>query len=440
QIPESVETVLAKALAKKPVDRYESSAAFSEALQEAWHNRDAHSEPTRLVGLADTALEPTQQVTPVARPGSGPYNPEAEQLYAEGRRQEQLNNFYGAFDAFSRLDNRFPRYKDVPTILERYRVMGYGQNRPVSWQTVQPNPGVSGQYGTPGSFVNKQPSGQYSTPYNTHVPQTSTPYSFNQGTIAPARKNGLPVVPIIIGIVAVAVLAIVLIIVLAGGNKTSGDQSNQAFAATAVPTGTSTSSENATTEAATTESNTTVADTTEAVKPTPAITVVVPTRKPVAVTSQTPSTAKAGPEKYTSFSASDGSWSAEIPDSWDKSDDASGVSLTPKADPLTQIEVLSEDLGTATLSQDLVEGIVKSYLEGYGAKIDRQEKRKIDGIDATLYIGTFDSSGFKLDMRLATVAKGEKLYLLLFASLPNTANSSQREAVFDHLLNTINFK
>ncbi len=479
QIPESVEAVVTKALSKKAVDRYESSAAFSEALQEAWRNRKvapvASAEP-------DNMAEPTVAVGYVPRLETGSYNPEAERLYSEARHLEQQNNFNNAFVVFNQLETRFPRYRDVPGILDRYRTMGYGQAQTTGWQAVQNNPAASGQYG---SYAGNSASGPYNTAYTgqpanrqyTPPPTAARPMPGNQATgaypgsgyylpgsqagqIAPAKKS-FPVIPVAVAIVGLALAAIALIIMLvgSGGNKSPTATAGVAANSTVAPSTTVAA-------AATTIKSTSVAATTAlqpssvaaittlrptstsaarpttapgAASPRPTITIQLPTPRPP-VTPAITSVAGAGSTKYLTYKQPDGLWTAEVPDDWEAEDDAGTITFTSKNDSTTSLVVLSEEIpaGNDATNQALVEIIVKQYLESYGAKIQKEEKRKVDGIDTTLYLGTFDSSGITLDMKLISVSKKDRLYLVLLAALPNSSGTSDK--AFDRFLTTIKFK
>jgi serine/threonine-protein kinase len=224
-IPASVEQVINKALSKKPVDRYADCAAFNEALQDAIKNRDRVQAGPVVTPTSATQVE--HYAGP--RPGSGSYqtvsNPEADQMYGDARRLEQQNNFLGAFDAFTRLNSRFPNYRDVPTVLERYRVMGYGSQGGPSWGAQVPS----------GSAVGYRGSGAYGGPAGTSAYYTGTPAPQS----AAKSKSSLPLVLGIVGALAVAAI-IVLVILLAagGGNKTPTPVANTTRAGitnTAVP-------------------------------------------------------------------------------------------------------------------------------------------------------------------------------------------------------------
>lgn len=468
QIPATVEAVLNKALSKKKEDRYESAGAFNEALQEAWRNHNS-------VGAAAvaTASEPTQLINSGAvRPGSGPFIPEAEQLYDEARRQEQLNNFEGAFRTFSQLDSRFPRYRDVPTLLERYRSVGYGQNQANNWQNAQNRPDTSGQYGgaTVGQAYNRPPSGQYGAPvsqqpYNAQPSGQYTPAAYT-GSTGPVRaKSSFPLLPVIGGIVLLAIAAIIAIVVAgSGGNRSvtptaqaaaNVTAANNVGAATAAPppalntptappaVATATQPPAATTQAAalTTRpaqpTNTPrPAQPTNTALPTiarpPTAQAVVPTAPPAA---NTPAS-NPGTLKYVTYREPGGLWTVEVPDNWEADKDSNGITFKPKDDPTVAMGVITEEIGSNP-SQATVDELLKAFLESSGAKIDKQEKRKVDGQDITYSTGTFNQSGITLNLKLATVLKGTKVHLIIYFTLPG--RTAQTDPIFDRFLNTIKF-
>ncbi|MEI7554854.1 serine/threonine-protein kinase [Candidatus Chlorohelix sp.] len=246
-IPLSVERVISKALSKKAEDRYKDCEVFNDTLVEAIKNKDGEVAPPVSTSGA-TQLQSYGQ----PRPGSGSYqtvtNPEAEQLYAEARRLEQQNNFYGSYDAFNRLNSRFPGYRDVPNILQRYQLMGYGTGQSVAWSNQVPS-GTgyqsSGSY-TPGS-------GQY---YGAQTPPSLAPNS------PPKSGSSLPIVLGIVGVLAVVAVVALVVLVATGGDKKATPTAQAAITSTIVPT--TTISTTSSTTSATTKAVTTIAVTTTA--------------------------------------------------------------------------------------------------------------------------------------------------------------------------------
>lgn len=155
QIPLAVEQVLIKALAKKPEERYDSCSAFAKAFAEAVRSPDSQSLPTQIL---DTSNFSTNGVS----------NTEADKLYQQARMQEQQNNYYGAFDTFHQLNDRFPNHRDVPSVLANYHQMGYGRNQgPLPTMSNVPPPAATpppynnyypAQAGNPGSYTPAPPS------------------------------------------------------------------------------------------------------------------------------------------------------------------------------------------------------------------------------------------------------------------------------------------
>ena len=425
QIPASVEKVLEKSLAKKATDRYDSNAIFAQALEEAWRNRNETPAPTP--ASVPTATTPNYNpgvTTAAPRPGSGPYIPEAEQLYAEARRQEAQNNFVAAFSTFTQLDGRFPRYRDVPTILERYRTMGYGQQLTGGWANASGPSNVSNQY-TPTGYQNQYTGG---TGY----------YGTNPGV--PKAKRGAPVVPIFIGVVVLLVIVIVGGILLVSGKK---DNPTPVASATQSP------NNPAVTTAAATSAATTSAATTAAVNNPTATAEPQATDTPAAKPTDVPPTpeiptpdAKATPQPgdinptYKAYGAPQGVWTAEVPDSWKAQEADTEVNFTPSDNSGAGIVVVSEDMGGAGLDQNTINLVLQSYVESAGGSISKTESRKVDGQDGTLSTGTLTTNGIKFNMQLISFVKGDKLFLLMYIATP--AQGTTFDPIFSHFLDTFN--
>ncbi|NWJ49021.1 MAG: serine/threonine protein kinase [Chloroflexi bacterium] len=245
-IPPSVERVISKALSKKAEDRYKDCETFNDALVEAIKNKEREATPP-----VSTSGVTQVQGYAQPRPGSGSYqtvtNPEAEQLYAEARRLEQQNNFYGSYDAFNRLNSRFPAYRDVNTILQRYQLMGYGTGQNVAWSNQVPS-GTG--YQSSRSYT--PASGQY---YGGQTPPPLVPNT--------SAKSGssLPIVLGIVGALALVAVVVLGVLVATGGDKKGTPTAQAAVTPTSAPT-TAANTTSATTKAVTTTAVTSKAATT----------------------------------------------------------------------------------------------------------------------------------------------------------------------------------
>ena len=203
-VPGNVEKTVSKALAKSKEDRYEGTGAFSEALQEAIRNKEAVPPNASVSTTAATQME---NFGTQPRPGSGSFqtfnaNPEAEQLYQEGRRLEYQNNFHGAFNVFNNLTNRFPNYRDSAEVLQRYRLMGYN-----SANQSGPN------------WANQVPSGSTYNPSSTSA-YTPGPNNYNTGGMqAQKTKSSLPLILGGIGVLAVIAVLVAVVLAVSGGSK-----------------------------------------------------------------------------------------------------------------------------------------------------------------------------------------------------------------------------
>ena len=397
-IPVKVENVLTRALSKKATDRYETSAAFSKALETAWRDSQASGASA---SQNDATIPITSSEVAIARPGSGPYIPEAEQLYAEARRLEQQNNFQGAFTTFSQLDGRFPRYRDVPTILEHYRTMGYAAPPTGTW-----------------AGGSSQASGGWVAP---------TQRTGSGPVIVPAAKKAFPVVPVLAaaGIIIVALVAILVIVLVGGGNNDNKETADRPVRET-------------------------IAARLETEKP-----IVVPTNKPVIAAppnagpppngelppgNQPPGNQfpPAGePVKYVTYDQPDGKWSVEIPENWQATPEQDGINFTPKDAQDIYLGVYSDSLENISqgVGQNLVvDQLVKTFLQNYGAKFDREEKRKVNGVDTTVYFGTYTQNNVTINIRVVTLTKDTQVYLILLAN--QNVLPPQREAIYTHFLET----
>ncbi|MEI6043290.1 MAG: serine/threonine-protein kinase [Chloroflexota bacterium] len=222
-VPPSVEQVIAKVLAKKPTERYESCGAFSKAFQDALNN------PVAQTDLKATKILESTPPAGVAYSGAVT-NPEAEQIYRQARLQEQQNNFNGAFDSFNLLNSRYPNYRDVPTLLQGYYHMGYGSSQtppPVgnsgsAWQTTPPPANRGGPTG-------------FTPPPVMIVPPTAT-----------AKRNRL------IGGIGLLVLAgIIVVALIFGGGGGSSKKATPTLQAVVTATPPENTSEEATAEVTT---------------------------------------------------------------------------------------------------------------------------------------------------------------------------------------------
>ncbi len=379
-IPLKVEQALAKALSKKAADRYETSAAFSRALLEA--NRSGAVE-----SVSSSAS------THVARPTPN-YNPQAGVTPTDATLPISSSYFPSAPGVTPYTDpQQSQRYSDAlgqPTPLP--------QNRPAEPYNYAQN--------------NWQAGAGYAP----------------TGSAASAKKSGFPLVPVVIGaaIILIAALAIILILAL-GGSKDPAP--NVVASATAPPAPAPT---------------VTPAPAPTAVNPGPpppggpgpgrppvgvtpgappvniAPTLAVPTFRVVPPPNGTRPGTGPGPGglKFKPYKDPNGKWTAEVPDNWEVEVDKENNTITFSG-LASALVVVSEDLGPAGADPATVDLLVKGFLQGYGAKIDRQEKRRVNGVDVTFYVGTFTASGVNFNLKMATVIKDDRIYLVLSAGLPN---------------------
>ncbi len=272
QIPPSVEQVLNKVLSKKPVERFEGCSAFEKAFATAVQNPGQIPDAVATQVMSNRG---TGENTAVASPTNS--NSEGERLYQQARTQEQQNNFYGAFDTFNQLNNRYPNYRDVPGVLERYHQMGY--TRPNATPPTMPNmPGTGWQQPvptpTPTNYYNTGGTGGFA-PTPPPMPNMPAPHPNN------SNRN-----KILAGIgLAVVLLGVALAAIIGGGGGSKTNPTATVIAAASPTTLITTAPATATTVSnVTTAANVTTARPTTAPNVTtaaPATTAAVATTAPV---------------------------------------------------------------------------------------------------------------------------------------------------------------
>jgi eukaryotic-like serine/threonine-protein kinase len=422
EIPVSIEKVLEKALAKRKEDRYESAAAFNTALQNAWKDRHKTNEaPTQVIN--STPHIPT--------PPPGTYN----QPYG-GQFGTNPGNSYGGQ----------PPYAGQPT------TPGYGgQYAPQNqYQPMNYAPGQYGQPNQPGAQLTPPP-GQYGQPTQPGAQFTPPPGNYQNQSQPQVQKKGNNLFAIIGVIAAIAVVGEIFAVLMSGGNSTTRTTPT---AQAAVPTATA----SAATTAANVPANTTqapVATTQAPAATTGAATTapVITTRPPVttaapAVTTRPPVTTQAppnpggNPPRLNPYDDPNGYWTVQVPDNWEATEEDNGVTFQSATDSSTAMFVGSEDLsqnGGSAANNAFVEAFLKEYFVSQGAKIDRTNKRRIDGVEGTIYEGTFTQSGVTLPIRMATFIKNDRFYLLLITSL-QSQNQQMYGLLFDRILDTFKAK
>jgi serine/threonine-protein kinase len=408
EIPATVEQVLTKALSKKPVDRYESCGMFERSLGEAIKNAN----------MGDTVAVPTASMPRIGgSDNSSPnaVNPDAEVMYQNARRNEQTNNFVGAFQVFNELNARYPGYRDVNTVLDRYRAMGYTYTGPVTdarWTGQTPtNQSQPSAYPTVGA-----------------IPPVSGGYAQTAGyaTPTPAEKKGSAMPLIISGVVGllVVVAAVIAIIAVTGGSGNNATPTRQAAVATATAT-----------SGAVNNPTPTSGSGLVIVSPTPARTTPAANRTTPATNPGTPTP---GAAKYIAFKSSDGKYTVEIPDDWDHKE-IPQVSFTQEAfnpsegDFYVSVQLVRVNLPGA-ISQADIEALIKPNLEAANATITGSEKRTVAGISTNMGIGTLKDGVITYNMRYVAFAKNEQLFFILYGVSPERARTY--DPIFERFLST----
>ncbi len=461
-VPPSIEQVLLKALAKKPEDRYDTCGDFANSVKEAI----AHPYSGFSTQKVESNMQPN---VGLATPAD---HPEADRLYQEARRLEQQNNFHGAFEVFSRLHSQFTNFRDVPTMLERYRVMGYGQDNVPNWQRLVgsgtgssaggiSNPGVgnisnpsipygnvnSGSTGTNTNYVNRPPDfgpGVYGNP--------------NGVAVVPAPRRNSVLLPFILGGVAVLVIvAIAAVILLANSSKGSGVATSTAqevipaTEATTADLATATSEPDTATPAATVaDTSTAVASVTTVALQTTDVSATTPpdtvsttsvatkpatTTRPTTTTAPAQSTAAtAGAIVYKPYKAPTGKYSIEVPDGWFISNsNNAGQDIDVFAATSTSTDQIGiNNLDSAGVDAATLDSFLGTILESVGFTVKKTEDFTVNQVKGKLSTATFADNGQTLNAKLFTFVKNNRLWIISYQALPN--DEADLSKIFDHVL------
>ena len=466
-VPPSIEQVLLKALAKKPEDRYDTCGDFANSVKEAI----AHP----YSGFSTQKVESTMQ--PNIGPITSADHPEADRLYQEARRLEQQNNFHGAFAVFNRLHSQFSNYRDVPSMLERYRVMGYGQDNVPNWQRLVgsgtgssaggiSNPGV-GNISNPSIPYGNVNTGQTGprTDYVSRPPVFGPDVYGNPNgvAVAPAPRRNT-VLPFILGGVAVLVIvAIAAVILLANSSKGSGVATSTAQAVIPATEATTADLATATSEPDTATPATTVPDTSTAVAvvttaapqttDVPATTLpillsattIAATTAPATTTAATtaPATTTApakttaatvGAIVYKPYKAPTGKYSIEIPDGWFISNsNNAGQDIDVFAATSTSTDQIGiNNLDSAGVDAATLDSFLGTILESVGFTVKKTEDFTVNQVKGKLSTATFDDNGQTLNAKLFTFVKNNRLWIISYQALPN--DEAGLSKIFDHVL------
>lgn len=461
-VPPSIEQVLLKALAKKPEDRYDTCGDFANSVKEAIaHPYSGFSTPK-----VESNMQPN---VGLATPAD---HPEADRLYQEARRLEQQNNFHGAFVVFSRLHSQFSNYRDVPTMLERYRVMGYGQDNVPNWQRlVGSGTGSSaGGISNPGVGNLSNPSIPYGN-INTGQTGPRTDYVNRPPTFGPdvyGNTNGVVVAPVprrnsilpfILGGIAVLVIAaIAAVILIANSNKGSGVDTPTVQAVIPATKATTEAQTTDLTTVATSEPNTTapittVADSSTTIAPqttdvpaTSVATTLVATAPPttVAPTSVATTTTKtasaktiaatAGAIVYKPYKAPSGKYTTEIPDGWFISNsNSAGQDIDVFAATSSSTDQIGvNNLDSSGVDATTLDSFLGTILGSVGFTVKKTEDFTVNQVKGKLSTATFDSNGQTLNAKLFTFVKNNRLWIISYQALPN--DEAGLSKIFDHVL------
>ncbi|RMI35092.1 serine/threonine-protein kinase [Nocardia stercoris] len=199
-LPPALDAVLAKAMAKRPDDRFARCADFAAAARRAFASPSAPAMP--LVGRPATAPP-----MPNVRPATGPANPLQNQPSRTGMPQPTYGQpTQGQFPQPTQSQFPQPTQGQLP--------------QPTQGQFPQPTQGQMPQVARPATPT---PQPVYQQPPTSYPPQPTYPYQ--QGM--PPRIGGAPVpqrksnTGLIIGLIIVAVIVLLVVLMIIGATSNS---------------------------------------------------------------------------------------------------------------------------------------------------------------------------------------------------------------------------
>lgn len=403
EIPVAVENVLQHALAKRREDRYESTAAFNTALQSAWHDRN---KPKNSTEEATQVLGTNPGISP--RPPAGVGTPPPGQYGVT-----PTPNQYGVTPPPG-------QYGFTPPPNQ------YGVAPPPGQYGATPPPGQYGQYPAggmpPSGQFGTQPMGQYQMPpnYAPNSQQLPTQQIYTPPAGAYVARNGELQLPqkkastknIIGAVIVILLVGIGVAFVFSGGdNNTKRNSTATAVAAARSPQ----------------PPNTPVPPPTQGGQP------------------QQPGNngGPKGPDlpllKLRPYDDPEGYWSMDIPENWTPTSQDAGTSFEAKQIPGLGLLVLNEDTAEAggTVSNEgLIELFVREFIKQSGGKLDRSEKRRVDGVDGTYYQGNFVKDSANVELRLVAIVKNNRFYAVILSVPQNAAigPGKDRDLLFDRMI------
>lgn len=323
-------------------------------------------------------------------------------------------------------NDQMPQLNDMPTQLARP-------------SQFQPTPSNNAYNNVPASPVYTQ----YNQP-NQHY------YATPAAPVTSASKGSLTLILGSVAIVAVAAVAIALILVL--GTKQPTPPSPVVAQATTAPATTvaavTTAPASTVAPTPTTEPTTaavivapspTPEPTTAAPTPTAEPTTAVATTTPAAVTTPARTTPAASASvRFVAYSDPKGFWSAQIPDNWKVTANQEGVEFEPANADAYSLGIQSQDMGNRLPDKAQIDTLIRQRMESFGAKLERQETRKLGGIDAHFYTASYTNLGVTIEITMIAAPKGTHMYFIYSTSAESVR--SQSTPAFERVLASLKFK
>jgi tetratricopeptide (TPR) repeat protein len=245
-IPNTVEQVVTRSLAKKKEERWASAGELAKALEAAVKGTPVDGATIAVSGNYMGSMRPSTLGMGAVMPPNPVVVTQELNLVSELEKQ---NRYQDAFDRLFTLQYQYPNESNITTRYRNYVTQGYvpsNQALTGSMSGVQSTaPGVA------------TPTGTYTPSSSTYThPGVASTTSGSGSIVVPEKKNS-PLPFIIGGVVALAIVAVIVIVIVVGGgskpNPTPASTvANTTTGVTATTTGSATTTAPVSTTAATT--------------------------------------------------------------------------------------------------------------------------------------------------------------------------------------------
>jgi serine/threonine-protein kinase len=422
-ISPAIEQVLLKGLAKRPEERYSTTGEFGAAVHEAFLHPYSGFSTLRI----ENASTPVNNMPTHV----GLTDPEAEQLYLEARRLEQQNDFHAAFEVFTRLNSQYSNYRDVSTMLERYQVMGYGQEQTPGWQQMIGGTGTGSS-----NIANNNPA--HATLLGQSQPSLLTGGNSNiiKTPVTAGKLGTNRQLAFIIGGIILALLMVVGVIVVFVVSKPNPPNPVANTATTQPVSIVVTTDAPAITTAIPTDNITTIDTTIMTDSPTPVDTTTPATPNTTTAATETTNDVLVMPASFQTYNSPTGKFTVEIPKNWFTSSTSDNSQTIDSIEPVNGADnqfTILRSIQNVT-DQKAIDAFFASILTQPNFKITKTQDVVVDGTTAKLNIGTLVVGDVIMNIKLVALAKNGYLWIIGYQVLP--ADQVVFDKVFDKLLQT----